>query len=91
MRATVCIVARRREHGHGFCLGLGFRGLGFRAYLVIQKPTALWVLPSDEGVIAHNFVGFGVTGRGCEKSGIDCFLSRVCPEALESMYKSIRA
>ena len=31
-------------------------------YLGIQKPTALGVLPSNQGVIAYCFVGFGVTG-----------------------------
>ena len=31
-------------------------------YLGIQKLTALRVLPSNEGVITHYFVRFGVTG-----------------------------
>ena len=32
------------------------------AYLWIQKPTVLRVLPSNLGVITYYFVGFGATG-----------------------------
>ena len=43
----------------GFTWDPVFRIYDFRVYLGIQKPTVLRVRPSNEGVIAYYFVGFG--------------------------------
>ena len=34
-----------------------------KIYLRIQKSSVLWALPSNQGVITYNCVGFGVIGR----------------------------
>ena len=33
---------------------IGFGVLGFRVYLGIQKPTVLWILPCNQGVITSS-------------------------------------